>query len=88
MTQLQSPTTTGLHTVEVTVNGQARSAEVEARILLAHFLRQTLGLTGTHVGCDTTSCGACSPCGGATGSRGCGRRRAKPTLRASWTWTR
>jgi aerobic carbon-monoxide dehydrogenase small subunit len=59
MTQLESPTTIGLHTVEVTVNGQARSAAVEARMLLAHFLRQTLGLTGTHIGCDTTSCGAC-----------------------------
>jgi aerobic carbon-monoxide dehydrogenase small subunit len=59
MTQLESPTAAGLHTVEVTVNGQARSAEVEARMLLAHFLRQTLGLTGTHIGCDTTSCGAC-----------------------------
>ncbi len=59
MTQLESPTTTGLHTVEVTVNGQARSADVEARLLLVHFLRQTLGLTGTHIGCDTTSCGAC-----------------------------
>jgi aerobic carbon-monoxide dehydrogenase small subunit len=60
MTQLEAPTTTGLHTVEVTVNGQARSAAVEARLLLVHFLRQTLGLTGTHVGCDTTSCGACA----------------------------
>jgi carbon-monoxide dehydrogenase small subunit len=59
MTQLESPTAAGLHTVEVTVNGQVRSAEVEARMLLAHFLRQTLGLTGTHIGCDTTSCGAC-----------------------------
>jgi aerobic carbon-monoxide dehydrogenase small subunit len=46
--------------VTVTVNGQARSAEVETRLLLAHFLRQTLGLTGTHIGCDTTSCGACT----------------------------
>jgi aerobic carbon-monoxide dehydrogenase small subunit len=61
MTQLESPTTAGsLHTIEVTVNGQPRSAEVEARLLLAHFLRQTLGLTGTHLGCDTTSCGACA----------------------------
>ncbi|HEX6725663.1 MAG TPA: (2Fe-2S)-binding protein [Gaiella sp.] len=60
MTQLESPTTPELHTVEVTVNGQARSADVEARLLLVHFLRQTLGLTGTHVGCDTTSCGACA----------------------------
>jgi carbon-monoxide dehydrogenase small subunit len=46
--------------VDVTVNGQARSAEVEPRLLLVHFLRDTLGLTGTHVGCDTTSCGACT----------------------------
>jgi carbon-monoxide dehydrogenase small subunit len=60
MTQLESPPATALHTVEVTVNGEARSADVEARLLLAHFLRQTLGLTGTHLGCDTTSCGACA----------------------------
>ena len=46
--------------VTVTVNGGARSAAVEPRLLLAHFLRQTLGLTGTHIGCDTTSCGACT----------------------------
>ncbi len=46
--------------VTVTVNGQERSAQVETRLLLAHFLRQTLGLTGTHIGCDTTSCGACT----------------------------
>jgi aerobic carbon-monoxide dehydrogenase small subunit len=44
----------------VTVNGEDRSAEVETRLLLVHFLRETLGLTGTHVGCDTTSCGACT----------------------------
>jgi aerobic carbon-monoxide dehydrogenase small subunit len=44
----------------VTVNGESRSADVETRLLLAHFLRQTLGLTGTHIGCDTTSCGACT----------------------------
>jgi carbon-monoxide dehydrogenase small subunit len=46
--------------VTVTVNGEARSAEVENRLLLVHFVRQTLRLTGTHVGCDTTSCGACT----------------------------
>jgi carbon-monoxide dehydrogenase small subunit len=46
--------------VTVTVNGAPRSVEVETRLLLVHFLRQTLGLTGTHVGCDTTSCGACT----------------------------
>jgi carbon-monoxide dehydrogenase small subunit len=47
-------------TVSVTVNGEARSGEVETRMLLVHFLRQALGLTGTHVGCDTTHCGACT----------------------------
>jgi len=46
--------------VTVTVNGAERSAEVEPRVLLAHFLRENLSLTGTHVGCDTTSCGACT----------------------------
>jgi aerobic carbon-monoxide dehydrogenase small subunit len=44
----------------VTVNGEERSTEVESRLLLVHYLRGTLGLTGTHVGCDTTSCGACT----------------------------
>jgi aerobic carbon-monoxide dehydrogenase small subunit len=61
MTQLETPSTaSGLHRLEVTVNGEPRVADVEARLLLVHFLRQTLGLTGTHVGCDTTSCGACA----------------------------
>ena len=46
--------------VSVTVNGEAHPAEVEPRLLLVHFLRQTLGLTGTHQGCDTTHCGACT----------------------------
>ena len=46
--------------VSMTVNGAQQSADVEPRLLLVHFLRETLGLTGTHVGCDTTSCGACT----------------------------
>jgi aerobic carbon-monoxide dehydrogenase small subunit len=46
--------------VEVTVNGEKRKADVEARLLLVHWLRDELGLTGTHVGCDTTNCGACT----------------------------
>ena len=46
--------------VTMTVNGAERSAEVEPRLLLVHFLRETLGLTGTHVGCDTSNCGACT----------------------------
>jgi carbon-monoxide dehydrogenase small subunit len=46
--------------VTVTVNGEEHTAEVEPRLLLAHLLRQGLGLTGTHIGCDTTNCGACT----------------------------
>lgn len=45
--------------VTMTVNGKAASGEVEGRTLLSSFLRDTLGLTGTHVGCDTSQCGAC-----------------------------
>ena len=48
------------HTITVTANGQKRGAEVEARLLLVHFIRDELRLTGTHIGCDTTSCGACT----------------------------
>ena len=47
------------HRIRMTVNGEERSGEVEARTLLVHFLRDHLGLTGTHVGCDTSQCGAC-----------------------------
>jgi aerobic carbon-monoxide dehydrogenase small subunit len=46
--------------VTISVNGVKRTADVEPRLLLAHLLRQGLGLTGTHTGCDTTSCGACT----------------------------
>ena len=46
--------------VSVTVNGEVRTADVEPRTLLAHFLRDDLGLTGTNIGCDTSSCGACT----------------------------
>jgi carbon-monoxide dehydrogenase small subunit len=45
--------------ISLTVNGTAYEREVEPRTLLAYFLRETLGLTGTHVGCDTSSCGCC-----------------------------
>jgi carbon-monoxide dehydrogenase large subunit len=48
------------HDVTVTVNGERRRATVEARKLLVHFLREDLGVTSTHVGCDTTQCGACT----------------------------
>lgn len=46
--------------VTVDVNGSERSADVEPRLLLVDFIRSTLGLTGTHIGCDTTSCGVCT----------------------------
>jgi carbon-monoxide dehydrogenase small subunit len=46
--------------ITVTVNGEAHEADVEPRLLLVHYLRDTLGLTGTHVGCDTSNCGACT----------------------------
>jgi aerobic carbon-monoxide dehydrogenase small subunit len=46
--------------ITVTVNGQARTGNVEPRTLLVHWLRDALGLTGTNVGCDTSSCGACT----------------------------
>jgi carbon-monoxide dehydrogenase small subunit len=48
------------HEITVTVNGERETRKVEARMLLVHFLREDLSLTGTHVGCDTTSCGACT----------------------------
>ena len=46
--------------VSITVNGVARKHPVEARLLLVHYLRETLGLTGTNVGCDTSQCGSCT----------------------------
>ncbi len=46
--------------VRITVNGEAHEDSVEPRLLLVHWLRDHLGLTGTHVGCDTTNCGACT----------------------------
>ncbi len=49
-----------MHTITVTVNGTLHTREVDARKLLVHFLREDLSLTGTHIGCDTTSCGACT----------------------------
>jgi aerobic carbon-monoxide dehydrogenase small subunit len=48
------------HAIKLTVNGTARTVEVESRLLLVHLLRDVLRLTGTHIGCDTTHCGACT----------------------------
>src|SRR5215470_6149735 len=46
--------------ITVTVNGQAHTVDIEPRLLLVHLIRENLNLTGTHIGCDTTSCGACT----------------------------
>ena len=58
------PTTSqhgGLHVqITVTVNGTSHTSDVEPRTLLIHYIRETLGLTGTNIGCDTSSCGACT----------------------------
>ena len=48
------------HHIKLAINGVTREADVESRLLLVHFLRENLNLTGTHIGCDTTSCGACT----------------------------
>ena len=48
------------HAIAVTVNGTTHRSEVESRLLLVHYLREQLRLTGTHVGCDTTHCGVCT----------------------------
>ena len=49
-----------MHTIHVNVNGTTREGSVESRLLLVHFLREDLRLTGTHIGCDTSHCGACT----------------------------
>jgi carbon-monoxide dehydrogenase small subunit len=48
------------HRIKITINGAAQEHEVESRTLLVHHLRETLRLTGTHIGCDTSHCGACT----------------------------
>src|SRR6185503_9375031 len=58
-TNLQRSKTMG-YPITLTVNGQEHSLEVEPRLLLVHLIRENLNLTGTHIGCDTTSCGACT----------------------------
>lgn len=55
-----APDDVPVNRVTITVNGRKRTAAIEPRLLLAHFLRQGLKLTGTHTGCDTTNCGACT----------------------------
>ncbi|TRM79745.1 carbon monoxide dehydrogenase, partial [Sulfolobus sp. D5] len=46
--------------VKITINGKPYEADIEPRLLLVHFIRDIAGLTGTHIGCDTTNCGACT----------------------------
>ena len=48
------------HHISVTINGESREADVESRLLLVHYLREVLRLTGTHIGCDTSHCGVCT----------------------------
>ena len=48
------------HTVTIEINGSSFTSEVDSRLLLVHFLRENLQMTGTHIGCDTTHCGACT----------------------------
>ena len=57
--------------ITVTVNGEARGADVEPRLLLVHLLRDTFGLTGTHIGCDTSNCGACTVHVDGTSAKSC-----------------
>jgi carbon-monoxide dehydrogenase small subunit len=57
--------------VSLTINGEKREAEVEPRLLLVHFIREICNLTGTHIGCDTTSCGACTVLINGTPAKSC-----------------
>ena len=57
--------------VKVTVNGTVREADVEPRLLLVHMLREDFGLTGTHIGCDTSNCGACTVHVNGTSAKSC-----------------
>ncbi len=59
------------HHIKVTANGEAKEADVEPRLLLVHLIREVLELTGTHIGCDTTSCGACTILLGGTPVKSC-----------------
>src|SRR5689334_4608147 len=60
LTEVVRMTATATSRVNLTVNGVAHDDEVESRLLLVHYLRDKLGLTGTHIGCDTSQCGACT----------------------------
>ncbi len=57
--------------VKLTINGQPYDADIPARLLLVHFIREVANLTGTHIGCDTTSCGACTVLVNGTPAKSC-----------------
>jgi carbon-monoxide dehydrogenase small subunit len=57
--------------VTITINGQPYAADIESRLLLVHFIREVANLTGTHIGCDTTSCGACTVLLNGTPAKSC-----------------
>ncbi len=57
--------------VTLNVNGKPQTAEVETRLLLVHFIREVANMTGTHIGCDTTSCGACTVLVNGTPAKSC-----------------
>ncbi|MCH7610680.1 MAG: (2Fe-2S)-binding protein [Chloroflexi bacterium] len=59
------------HHIRVTVNGDVQEADVDARLLLVHFIREDLNLTGTHIGCDTSHCGACTVLVNGTAIKSC-----------------
>jgi carbon-monoxide dehydrogenase small subunit len=67
---MTSPTMKTQH-VTITINGKPVEADVEPRLLLVHFIREVAGLTGTHIGCDTTSCGACTVLVDGTPAKSC-----------------
>src|SRR5579875_1249789 len=69
--------------IAFTVNGVRKRAEVEPRLLLSHLIRRGLGLTGTHMGCDTTNCGACTVLVKGQGEAGGGRPVKPCTMRAA-----
>lgn len=60
-----------IHRVKLTINGQPYEADIPARLLLVHFIREVANLTGTHIGCDTTSCGACTVLINGTPAKSC-----------------
>jgi aerobic carbon-monoxide dehydrogenase small subunit len=68
--------------IRFSINGQKKIAEVEPRLLLSHLIRRGLGLTGTHMGCDTTNCGACTVLVKRTGEAGAGKPAKSCTMLA------